>query len=36
MIAVAESPNSTLRFLAKHLPAAVDQASPNGTIQPGT
>jgi len=28
--------DSTLQFLAQHLPAAVDQASLNGTIQPGT
>jgi len=26
--------DSALQFLAQHLPAAVDQASPNGTIQP--
>jgi uncharacterized protein YidB (DUF937 family) len=26
--------DNALQFLAQHLPAAVDQASPNGTIQP--
>jgi uncharacterized protein YidB (DUF937 family) len=28
--------DSALQFLSQHLPAAVDQASPNGTIQPST
>jgi uncharacterized protein YidB (DUF937 family) len=26
--------DNALQFLAQHLPSAVDQASPNGTIQP--
>jgi uncharacterized protein YidB (DUF937 family) len=27
-------PDAALKLLAEHLPAAVDQASPNGTLQP--
>jgi len=27
-------PNAALKLLADHLPAAVDQASPDGTLQP--
>jgi uncharacterized protein YidB (DUF937 family) len=27
--------DAALNLLAQHLPAAVDQASPNGTVQPG-
>jgi uncharacterized protein YidB (DUF937 family) len=27
--------DQALKFLTEHLPNAVDQASPNGTLQPG-
>jgi uncharacterized protein YidB (DUF937 family) len=28
--------DAALKLLAEHVPAAVDQASPNGTLQPGS
>ena len=29
-------PDAALKLLAQHLPSAVDQASPNGTLQPSS